>query len=167
MDANRVEVSLGSIDLAAFVRNVVDEIRAGDHDAHSFVVTFSGDAARFVSDRNLLHHILSNLLSNAVRYSPAGSAVDVQTVADPTNVRLSVRDQGIGIPPGDHARIFEAFERGSNVGNIKGTGLGLNIVKRMTELLGGSVTLDSPTDGGSRFTLLLPVNPGNPPAGKT
>lgn len=167
MDANRVEVHLAAVDLGAFVRNVVDEIRVGDHDAHSFVVTFSGEADRFVSDRNLLHHILSNLLSNAVRYSPAGTAVDVQTVADPTNVRLSVRDRGIGIPPGDHARIFEAFERGSNVGTIKGTGLGLNIVKRMTELLGGSVALDSPADGGTRFTLTFPVKPVQPPAGNT
>jgi signal transduction histidine kinase len=67
-----------------------------------------------------------------------------------------VADEGIGIPPEDCARLFQPFERGSNVGNIKGTGLGLSIVKRMSDLLGGTITLDSTIGAGTRFTLILP-----------
>ena len=165
IDAKRVEVRLVNTELRHFVQNVIEEIRVGDRDAHRFELQLPPTATPFVTDTHLLHHILSNLLSNAVRYSPAGTRVTVQLAVDDAQARLTVQDEGIGIPTADHARIFEPFERGSNVGTIKGTGLGLNIVKRMTGLLGGSVTLDSPADGGTRFTLALPVSLANPPAG--
>jgi signal transduction histidine kinase len=70
---------------------------------------------------------------------------------------LTVADQGIGIPEADRDRIFEAFERGSNVGNVKGTGLGLNIVRRMTELLGGRISVESELARGSCFTVEFPA----------
>ena len=74
----------------------------------------------------------------------------------PRRLRFEVSDTGIGIPESDRQRVFEAFERGSNVGPIKGTGLGLNIVKRMAELLSGTVSVDSAPGRGSRFTVELP-----------
>jgi signal transduction histidine kinase len=155
MDADRMEVRLQSIDIALFLRNVVEEIRLGDRDAHRFELHTPEGLPPFPTDVHLLHHILANLLSNAVRYSPAGKLVTVTMEVGATGLRLIVADQGIGIPPADRARIFEPFERGSNVGHIKGTGLGLNIVKRMTQLLGGTVRLDSVEGGGSRFTVEL------------
>lgn len=157
LDASRTAVRLEPVDLQPFVANVVEEIRLGDRDAHRFAIEPAGAAAAFVTDPRLFHHVLSNLLGNAVRYSPAGTVVTVRLGCDAGRVRLTVEDRGIGIPPADRARIFEPFERGSNVGGIKGTGLGLNIVKRMTELLGGTVTHDPLPAGGSRFTLVLPL----------
>ncbi|MDI1336570.1 MAG: PAS domain S-box protein [Lacunisphaera sp.] len=159
MDARRTEVRLVALNLGPFVQNIVEEIRSGDHGAHPLVVHLPDAAVSLVTDPNLLHHILSNLLGNAVRYSPAGAAVTVRVECDAWRLRLSVEDHGIGIPPADRARIFESFERGSNVGNIQGTGLGLNIVKRMTDLLGGHITLRSVVGGGTRFTLALPLRP--------
>ncbi|MBI4621606.1 MAG: PAS domain S-box protein [Verrucomicrobia bacterium] len=156
VDAKRMEVRLVPVDLRHFVRNVVEEIRVGDRDAHRFELHAPGEPAPFVSDLNLLHHIFSNLLSNAVRYSPAGTLVSVRMAEDASGVQVVVEDHGIGIPPADLTRIFEPFERGSNVGNIKGTGLGLNIVKRMTEMLGGTIAVSPAEDGGSRFTLVFP-----------
>lgn len=156
MDANRVEVRPSVIDLRKFVHSAVEEIRLGDRDSHRFTLEAEGDLAEFVTDPNLLHHILSNLLSNAVRYSPAGTTVTTRVTATSEAVTLAVEDQGIGIPEADRQRVFEAFERGSNVGQIKGTGLGLNIVKRMVGLLGGSIGLESLPGGGSRFQLILP-----------
>lgn len=156
IDAQRVDVSLAPVDLADFTRNVIDEIRLGDHDAHQFEFVAAGLSGRFPSDTNLLHHILGNLLSNAVRYSPAGTVISVGLSLESGRALISVRDRGIGIPEADRSRIFESFERGSNVGTIKGTGLGLNIVKRMTDLLDGTIALESPSEGGSRFILTLP-----------
>ena len=83
----------------------------------------------------------------------------VHLVAGAEQAQVVVEDQGIGIPESDHARIFEPFERGSNVGTIKGTGLGLNIVQRMTTLLTGTVAHTAGDGAGSRFTITLPRLP--------
>jgi signal transduction histidine kinase len=111
------------------------------------------------SDPSLLHHVFSNLLSNAVRYSPSGTTVRVRLEAGAEQVRVVVEDEGIGILPADRVRIFEPFERGSNVGNIQGTGLGLNIVKRMTTLLGGTIAVESGGTEGTRFTVVFARSP--------
>jgi signal transduction histidine kinase len=72
-------------------------------------------------------------------------------------VSLSVRDEGIGIPPEDRERLFEAFQRGSNVGRIHGTGLGLAIAQQTALLHGGTLDVESEVGAGSTFTLTLPV----------
>ena len=135
-----------------------------DREAHRFATEVPPGPVPFSTDPNLLHHIVSNLLANAARYSAAGTAVTTRLETTAEGATVTVRDRGIGIPAPDRARIFQPFERGSNVGNIKGTGLGLSIVKRMTEMLGGTIVLTSPADGGSCFTLVLPSRPpASPP----
>jgi len=135
---------------------MLEEVRLGDRGSHTVELVAPAEPVSVVTDAALLHHIVSNLLSNAVRYSAAGRTVTVRLDADADRVRLAVEDEGIGIPPQDRARIFEPFERGSNVGNIKGTGLGLNIVRRMTALLGGTIRVDDRATGGTVFTVELP-----------
>ena len=157
MDLKRLEVTFASIYLQPLVQNVLEGIRLDDNEAHRFELHVVGEAVQTVTDANLLQHILANLLSNAVRYSPVGSLITVAVTADAAQVQLVVEDQGIGIPVVDRRRIFEPFERGSNVGTTKGTGLGLNIVQRMTKLLGGTIALADRAGGGTRFTLVLPV----------
>lgn len=164
MDANRIEKRLTKADLRLFLQNTVEEFRLADRNNHVFALTFHPDEATpFVTDISLLHHIISNLLSNAVRYSPSGTTITATMTAVAHQMVITLEDEGIGIPEADRARIFEPFERASNVGNIKGTGLGLNIVKRMTEMLGGTITLASAPSGGCCFTLTLPHLP-QPPA---
>ncbi|MEI6107434.1 MAG: PAS domain S-box protein [Opitutae bacterium] len=164
MDADRLEVRLTPIDLRRLLVNIVDEIRLGDQQGHVIDLQAAPALGRWVTDTNLLQHILTNLLSNAVRYSPPRSVITLQTASNAAQLEIVIADQGIGIPAADQARIFEPFERGSNVGTIKGTGLGLSIVKRMAGLLGGTITLTSPATaaGGSRFTLVFPVQPEPP-----
>ncbi len=159
IDANHVAVRLTSVDLRQFAENVMEEIRLGDRDAHRFELVATGGVAAVVTDPKLLHHMLSNLLSNAVRYSPPGTLVTLRIAAAPGQTQIAVEDQGIGVPEADRARIFGPFERGSNVGGVKGTGLGLNIVQRMAGLLGGTVALAAAAGGGSCFTLELPLQP--------
>ncbi|MEI6107568.1 MAG: PAS domain S-box protein, partial [Opitutae bacterium] len=162
IDGGRTEVQFAPVDLRLFLKNVIEEIRLGDRTGHRFDLQ-AAEAIEIVdTDANLLHHVLSNLLSNAVRYSPAGTLITTCLESESGRVRLSVTDQGIGVPAADQKRIFEPFERGSNVGSVTGTGLGLSIVKRMTGLLGGTIALSAPATGGSCFTLVLPVQPEPP-----
>lgn len=156
IDAKRVEVRPSKINLSLFVNDLIAGVKAGDSADHRFELQDDSGMKTFMTDENIMHHILENLMSNAVHYSPAETIIKVHLTAVNDELQVSVEDQGIGIPREDRERIFEPFERGSNVGSIKGTGLGLNIVKRMTEMLSGSITLECPEGGGSCFTLTLP-----------
>jgi signal transduction histidine kinase len=107
-------------------------------------------------DEKLMRHILGNLLSNALKYSPDGKAVDFEVVADEHSLRFTVQDRGIGIPAEDIPHLFETFHRARNVGNISGTGLGLAIVKKAVDLHGGRIDVESRLGQGSRFVVILP-----------
>jgi signal transduction histidine kinase len=163
LEEKRIVVQLTPVDLGLFLHDLIEEIRLGDRHAHRFDLRAPSNAVRMVADPSLFHHIFSNILSNAVRYSPAGTLITVRLEADERRVQVAVEDQGIGILPSDRERIFEPFERGSNVGQISGTGLGLNIVKRMAEMLDGTIAVDDAEGGGTRFTLVFPRSP-NPTA---
>jgi signal transduction histidine kinase len=156
IESGRTPVKIAPVDLQRCVQGIVEEARLIDRDAHRFEFRGEGDASAVATDEQLLHPILSNLLGNAVRYSPPASVVTVVLQVDSSRVYLAVEDQGIGVPEADRGRIFEAFERGSNVGTSKGTGLGLNIVRRLTEMLGGICRVEAPAGQGSRFVLEFP-----------
>jgi PAS domain S-box-containing protein len=112
------------------------------------------EQARLV-DAKLFSHILVNLLGNALKYSPPDSAVTCVASADGDRLHVSVADRGIGIPASDLPRLFESFHRGTNVGNIKGTGIGLHIVKECVELHLGSVDVRSEPGQGATFEVRL------------
>jgi PAS domain S-box-containing protein len=116
------------------------------------------EQARLV-DGKLLSHILVNLLSNALKYSPPDSAVTCIATADGAHLRLCVADRGIGIPPADLPRLFESFHRGTNVGNIQGTGIGLHIVKECVELHRGTIDVHSVPGEGATFHVRLHAPP--------
>ena len=104
--------------------------------------------------------MFGNLLSNALKYSPAGGPVRFVVGRQDGALHLCVQDQGIGIPEDEQADMFDSFHRASNVGDIEGTGLGLSIVKKAVELHGGTITVQSAAGAGTRFCILLP-DPGN------
>jgi PAS domain S-box-containing protein len=108
-------------------------------------------------DESLLHHIVGNLFSNACKYSPPGSPVEISLLHREAHLVLSIRDHGIGIPENEQAHLFDGFFRASNVGTLPGTGLGLAITRRCVELLGGDISLESRTDHGATFTVTLPL----------
>ena len=109
-------------------------------------------------DEKLIRHILSNLLSNAIKYSPKGGKVHLECVCTQEALMFHVQDRGIGIPIADQARLFDPFQRASNVGTISGTGLGLAIVKKAVELHGGNITVNSELGVGTTFTVTLKLN---------
>ena len=106
-------------------------------------------------DEGFFSHILTNLLSNAIKYSPENSSVLFVTNVENGSVTLRVKDDGIGISLEDQKHLFERFFRASNTGSIKGTGLGLHIVKRYVELLGGTIRVRSVIKQGTEFTVVI------------
>jgi signal transduction histidine kinase len=114
---------------------------------------------RMVGDPKLLSQVFDNLLSNAIKYSPRGGGVRIVARAEAEGLAVTVEDRGIGIPAADVGRLFERYFRGSNVSGIVGTGVGLNLVKMVVDLHGGSVDVESREGKGSRFTVRLPLRP--------
>jgi signal transduction histidine kinase len=112
-------------------------------------------------DKDAIAQVLVNLLDNAVKYSNGRKEIDVTVASSPREVRIAVRDRGIGIPAAERKKIFEKFYRvGSGlVHDVKGSGLGLSIVTHVAEAHGGRVEVDSAVGEGSTFTIVLPVQP--------
>ncbi len=108
-------------------------------------------------DEKLLRQILTNLLTNAIKYSQQTKIIDVQITVEPKNVKFVICDRGIGIPEEDLAHLFAAFHRGKNVGILPGTGLGLSIVKNCIDIHNGSISVESQLDVGTKFTVVLPI----------
>lgn len=107
-------------------------------------------------DKHLLKNICMNLLSNATKFSPAGSMIYVTAAFTPESLNLSVQDNGIGISEGDMQHLFERFFRARNAFNIQGTGLGLHIVAKYVELMNGNIKIESKLDSGTTFAICIP-----------
>jgi signal transduction histidine kinase len=145
------------LDLPAFCRRLVDEVLSATNRVCPINVTLGSLLADASADARLLRHMLTNLLANAVKYSEPGVAVDFMVARDGTEAIFTIRDRGIGIPDCDQKRLFNAFQRGGNVGARHGTGLGLVIVKRCVDLQGGRLQLTSKTAEGTVVTVRVPV----------
>jgi signal transduction histidine kinase len=107
-------------------------------------------------DIKMMRHVLTNLLSNAIKFSPEDSVIEVGAEEKNNLLHLSVRDSGIGISKEDQERLFERFFRGDNAANIQGTGLGLYLISRYTELAKGRIEWDSSLGKGTTFHIFLP-----------
>ncbi len=144
-------------DLQALACKLIDECQSAS--GHKCPIEWQpqGDLSGARADAALLRHIFGNLLGNAVKYSPAGRAVQFRARREEAEVVFEVADSGIGIPAADREHLFEAFHRCSNVGDIPGSGLGLVIVKRCVDLHGGTLELDSEPGRGTTFTVRLPL----------
>jgi two-component system OmpR family sensor kinase len=118
---------------------------------------FSPLPATIHGDPKLLFHAFSNLISNAIKYSPSGSPIDVVARQEPGRMVVQVRDHGIGIPARDRSRLFERYFRGSNATAVAGTGVGLHLVSMVVTLHQGEVFAESLEGVGSRFIVHLPT----------
>jgi len=156
-ESERQQFRPDDLHLPVWCHRFVDEMRSATGGKCPIELELPEDLPLASADENLLRHILTNLLTNAVKYSPPGSPVRIAVTQEGDEAVLRVVDSGIGILPTDRAHLFEAFHRGGNTGQIPGTGLGLVIVKRSVELHGGSISCTSSEGRGTTFTIRLPV----------
>ncbi len=160
-DSGRLECRPLPVELHAFCERLVGGVRVGIGRKHRVHFDFQAERDALAHlDEKLMRHVLGNLLSNAIKYSAEGSEVRLAVHGEPAGFCFEVIDQGIGIAAPDQARLFEAFHRGTNVGNIEGTGLGLAIVKRAVDLHGGTVTVHSALGRGTRVVVHIPKAQG-------
>ena len=159
VEAGRMGYRPQDVDLDAVCRKLADESLSATNRRCPIAWEPEGSLADAHGDEALIRHIVLNLLSNAVKYSPEGEEVHLAARREGQDAVITVRDRGIGIPHEDRARLFEAFHRCTNVGEIPGTGLGLVIVKRCVDLHQGSLDVDSEPGAGTTFTVRLPLWP--------
>jgi len=123
---------------------------------HRFNVDIDDLPNSFLGDPKLLHQVAANLLSNAVKYSPEADRVDIVGSSTADSVTLTVRDFGVGIPTDEIPKLFQRFFRARTSSGIQGTGIGLNLVKSLIEMHGGTMEVSSIEGEGSTFTINLP-----------
>jgi len=156
VDAQEIEFAPGEIDLMELCNGMAEAARAQHADSPCTLETqFSLPHLVGWFDPTLLRYIIGNLLSNAFKYSPNGGAIALRVSRSTKQTVLEVQDHGIGIPNADMATLFEPFQRGSNVGTIAGTGLGLTIVRKAVDLHGGTIQVNSMLSNFTRFTVTL------------
>ena len=157
-DAGKIKSNAIEINIQQYCQELMAEFQLSDHNKHQFHFTYKGTAdKKVVMDKNSLRHILSNLLSNALKYSPSGTSIKLNLEMKEDQVFFEIQDQGIGIPPKTQQHLFELFYRGSNVGEVPGTGLGLAIVKKYVDVLDGKINFSSQVGTGTIFSVVLPA----------
>lgn len=160
IDSGKHPLNPATIDLPAWIQKNVIELQNACPFEHQ--VTWEIHDHDLLKnaflDESLLHHIFTNLFTNACKYSPPNSPIHLTLLAKNAQFHLAIHNQGPPIPADDQGQLFEGFYRGSNVGNLPGTGLGLAITRRCVELLGGTIHLDSRHGHGTTFTVTLPLS---------
>ncbi|MEZ4638740.1 MAG: PAS domain S-box protein [Caldilineaceae bacterium] len=157
IQAGRLDFAPTTSDVDALFREIVEEFRSRP-EYRERIVYVCEDAPIVTSfDLRLMRQIVSNLVSNALKYSAADTSIRIEVTCADGTLRYQVTDEGIGIPPEDMKRLFQPFHRAGNVGAISGTGLGLSITKEAVEAHQGSITVASEVDNGTTFTVVLPL----------
>jgi signal transduction histidine kinase len=160
IEAGKLQLQPREIDLAGLVRALANATQASAQ--HHVMRLDLPDHCRVVVDPLRIEQVVTNLFSNAIKYSPDGGTIDVSLSSGADGVRLGVRDHGIGIPPERRARLFDRFYQAHGEGHFGGLGLGLFISRQIVELHGGTLEADFPVDGGTRFSVTLPASPAQP-----
>jgi signal transduction histidine kinase len=139
------------------VRRIVDEFRPLAASRKASVVADIQPVPPIRLGPDALRHVLLNLLDNAVKYGPQGQTVRVRLAADGANIRLTVTDDGPGVPVAERDLVWSPFQRGTHTGPVAGSGIGLAIVRDVTTRHGGSAWIENGVAGGSTFVVTLPV----------
>lgn len=138
-----------------YIADIISEMKLMTMEGQNIIHQHSGNISAMV-DKKLLKNVLFNLISNAIKFSPNGEHVEISTSASNSTLKISVKDNGIGISKIDQQHLFERFFRGHNATHIQGTGLGLNIVAKYAELMNASIDFKSEENKGTTFTIIIP-----------
>jgi PAS domain S-box-containing protein len=155
LEEGKLMVNPQEIDLESHIKEMMNDcaslLKAGQE-----IDYIHNGPTNFFTDITLIRHIILNLLTNAIKFSPSDKKVHLWTKIENDRLYVTVRDEGMGIPEEDKKHLFERFFRGSNAMTVQGTGLGLHIVGRYTEMLGGEINCTSQLGKGTSFNLEIP-----------
>jgi PAS domain S-box-containing protein len=159
LEEGRVDLATSATDLRPLAESVLDSTRLRAPEEVELKIEENGDSSVALADEDKLRQVLVNLLDNAVKYSPDGGEVTVELGSAPGLVTLTVRDGGLGIPPGEQDRIFEKFYRldPAQTRGVGGSGLGLYISRELVSRMGGRLSVRSRPGEGAAFTVELPA----------
>lgn len=152
----QIKVVNKKINIPKYIRGLISEVEPLKQKDQVLDYHHSGDQQTATLDPHRLWSIITNLFSNALKYSKPGDKIQITSEINNNIFTLTVKDSGIGIPPDEQKHIFERFYRASNAINLKGTGLGLLIVEKNVKLLEGSISFTSQLDVGTEFKVTLP-----------
>lgn len=155
LEQGKVELEHENFDMTEFMKEVIEDVSLLRKSGQAINVFHTGETY-VVSDQKKLRYILVNLLSNSIKYSPSDTEIRLSSENTMKMLQISVEDHGIGIPEEEQKYLYNKFFRATNAVNTQGTGLGLTIVKRYVDLMGGSIDFSSKPGKGTKFTLRLP-----------
>jgi PAS domain S-box-containing protein len=155
-ESGKLKPELSDINADKLINEIIEDLKSAHKAAHQIYYNKIGDFENMKSDEKLLRQIVSNLISNAIKYSPDKTPIIVELRDNIWDWQINVIDSGIGIAEEDQKRLFDNFHRGGNVGAISGTGLGMAIIKRCVDNLDGSIEFQSEQFKGSHFKIILP-----------
>lgn len=137
-------------DIGEIIQELITEIQVICKENQTIQLDTTGTCV-LNTDKNMFRNVMINLISNAIKFSPEGSSIEIGVYQEKEGIHISVRDHGMGIPDEDKKHLFGRFFRGKNAQNIQGTGLGLNIVTKYLELMKGTITFESELEKGTTF----------------
>jgi signal transduction histidine kinase len=155
IDGPQGDKSSAPFHLEVFCRKMIEQIKRG-WKGREVILTCTGEMDNVQVDRRLVRYILSNLVGNALKYSPEGGDVQVDVDVTEEAINFFVSDEGIGIPADELDKIFTQFYRASNVNEFSGLGLGLTMMRTCIEMCGGTIKVESKLDEGTTFVVTLP-----------
>ncbi|MBD2016355.1 PAS domain S-box protein [Microcoleus sp. FACHB-53] len=156
-ESGKLEFHPQPLELEKFCRSLVEDLQLNADPKHQISLTIQRQCPIACLDEKLTRCILTNLFSNAIKYSPQGGKIHLALTCSPKEAIFQIQDAGIGIPLEDQTHLFELFHRGQNIANIPGTGLGLSVVKQCLDLQGGQISIDSQVGVGTTVNLKIPL----------
>jgi PAS domain S-box-containing protein len=157
LEEGKVEVNNEQVEIEHFLNEITEEVGSFLKEGQKVLINCNPGINDITTDVRILRNIMFNLISNASKYSELNKTIYVNCENTDSRIIFSIRDEGIGIPKEDQKHLFDRFFRASNAGNVQGTGLGLNIVKRYVDLLDGTITFESEYNKGSVFIVTIPL----------
>lgn len=158
LESGMQEPTYHDFDLVQFAEVITEEMQVLAKQNQNIIYQHTGVKSLVRLDQNLLRNCIVNLINNAIKYSGENTFIGFTTEINERECIITVSDNGIGIPEADQKHLFEAFFRAHNTGTIPGTGLGLNIVARYTNLMNGKIDFKSAINQGTLFTITFPMS---------
>ena len=155
LEQGKTQVERQEINVIEFMQEVIEDVRFIQKKGQDINIVLQGEE-QICLDKKKLRHVMENLVSNAIKYSPEEATINLNVDNGENSIVITVEDKGMGIPEEEQKYMYEKFFRAQNAGNIQGTGLGLTIVKRYVDLMGGHIRFLSKEGEGTTFVIEFP-----------